>query len=522
MSTAQRLLAVLSIVLGAIMSTGAIIATQNGEPEQRMQRAKQLTEQGNWKQASDIYAKLALDPAVEGELAARALNGQVQCQMQLNRVDQLDETLKAVLAARPNDWQVLQSAAQLLMQTQHQGIVADQKFTRGYSQRNGGVFIQTLEQDRLQSLQWYLVAIEKAKQSGLADDSSKLGQLYLEFADTLILGRTGQQAWQLQAATDLTASPNYLDLDAVGYAPARFAPANDDVPVTYSVPGSWEASVNDGQRYRWALSKVTGSKVTGKPEALAALRRWADFLNSQFSVETLQQDMWFFQRPAGSSDKEQVDGIAAIHTLADDEAIAKLSTGIKRFKLADEFNPIHQYKLLAASESKEYAEPALSVLYQTFLDRRQYPKAAAMMRESIDRFGAGEQGYKLTQLNEIIQPRVSFDAAEAQVAGKPTELSLRFRNANQIEFTAWSVDVEKLFADTKQAYRQLANQQKPNFGGVPDRYPPNLESPGEIFSRPEIDRYVKGQAANWQQALEPRENHWDRRIQAKTPLVKAG
>ena len=437
--------------------------------------------------------------------------------MQLNQVDQLDAALKAAVEARPNDWQVLRGAANLLTQTQHQGIVADQKFTRGYSQRNGGVFIQTLEQDRLQALKWLLLAIEKAKQSGLAEDSNKLGQLYLNLADTLILGRSGQQAWQLQAATDLTSTPNYTDLDSPGYAPSRFAPATDDGPITYSVPSSFEAATNDGERYRWALSSVKGT-----PESSGAIRRWADFLNSQFSVETLEQDMWFFQRSPGGHDKDQVEGIAAIHTLADDETIAKLSTGIKRFKLTDEFNPIHQNQLLVASTDRSYAEPALSVLFQIFLDRRQYPKAAAMLRQSIERFGAGEGNNKTEQLNNIIQPRVSFDPVESQVAGKPTELSLRFRNAKDIEFTAWSVDVEKLFADTKQSYKQLANQQKPNFGGVPDQYPPTLESPGEVFSKPEIDRYVKGQAAKWQQALEPRENHWDRRIQIKTPLVKAG
>jgi len=499
------------------MSTGAMMVTQNGEPEERMQRAKELAEQGNWKQAGEIYAKLTLDPSADAETASRSLAGQALCQLQLNQVDQLDAVLKAAVAARPNDWQVLQGAALLLMQTQHQGVVADQRFTRGYSQRNGGGLIQTLDQDRLQALKWLLVAIEKAKASGLAEDSSKFGQLYLNFADTLILGRAGQQAWQLQASTDLKAEPDYIDIDSLDYTPARFAPAIDDVPITYSVPDSFEAAPNDGGRFRWAIAQAKGDR-----EKLGAIRRWAEFLNSQFAVETLQQDMWFFQRSTGTNDKGQVEGIAAVHTLTDDETIAKLSTGIKRFKLADEFNPIHQYQLLAASENKEYAEPALSILFQTFLDRRQYPKAAAMMRQSIDRFGPGPQNYKLDQLNNIIQPRVSFDPVGSQVAGKPTELSLLFRNANEIEFTAWSVDIEKLFTDSKLSYRNLANRQKPNFGGTPDQQPPWLESPGELFSRPEIDRYVKGQAATWQQTLEIRENHWDRRIQIKTPLSKAG
>ena len=260
MSTGQRLVSALFIGMGAIMSTGAMIATKNGEPDERMQRAQKLTAQGNWKQAGEIYAKLTLDPSADAETAARSLAGQALCQLQLNRVDQLDAVLKAAIAARPNDWQMLQGAAMLLVQTQHQGVVADQQFTRGYSQRNGGMFIQTLEQDRLQALKWLRVAIEKAKVSGLAEDSSKFGQLYLNFADTLVLGRAGQQAWQLQASTDLNAEPNYIDIDSTGYAPARFAPAIEDVPITYSVPASFEAAQNDGGRFRWALAQAKGDR----------------------------------------------------------------------------------------------------------------------------------------------------------------------------------------------------------------------------------------------------------------------
>ena len=522
MSTGQRWIAAFFLgfvaTITATLITGAMaIARQDGEPEERMKRAQILTEQGNWKQAGEIYAKLTVDPAVDAPTAARSFAGQALCQLQLNQVEQLDAALQAAVTARPNDWQVLEGAAMLLIQTQHQGVVADQRFTRGYSQRTGGVLIQTLEQDRLQAIKWLQAAIAKAKQSGLAEDAAELGQLYLNFADALILSRTGQLAWQLQAATDLEATPNYVDIDAPGNAPARFAPALDNVPVTYSVPDTFDAAVNDGGRFRWALVQAKGARPR-----LGAIRRWADFLQSQFSVDTLQQDMWLFQRSKGGDEQDQAAGIAALHTLADDETIAKLSTGIKRFKLTDEFNPIHQYQVLAASDQQEYAELALSVLHQIFLDRRQYVKAAAMMRQSIDRFGAGPLNHKLDQLNNIIQPRMSFDPVESQVAGKPTELSLLFRNANEVEFSAWSVDIEKLFADSKQAYRQLAGRQKPNFGGIPDQQPPMLESPGELFTRPEIDRYVKGRVATWQQTLEPRENHWDRRIQIKTPLDKAG
>ena len=90
-----------------------------------------------------------------------------------------------------------------------------------------------------------------------------------------------------------------------------------------------------------------------------------------------------------------------------------------------------------------------------------------------------------------------------------------FRNAKKAEFTAWAVDIEALFAATKAHFKLPEPRRNQNFS-MP------LSVPFNFFQGKEIDRFVKGQVATWDETLEPRENHWDRRITVKTPIEKAG
>ncbi len=513
-----RLAAICGCIYVIAMAAFAL-AIQTGGPADQEKRAQQFTRDSNWKQAAEIYANLSTDPKADSELASRSLAGLVRCQIQLNQIEQLDAALLAAVAARPNDWRILKTAANLLMQSQHNGIVADQKFTRGYSQRNGGAYISVEAQDRLQALKWLWEAIKQAKVQGLEEASEDVTRIYLELADALLLNRSGQFSWQLQSLTDLAGSANYLEIAEMQYTATRFAPVTESGdPVLYAIPESWENAKSDGERLRWVLAKAQ----QGDGPKLSAIRRWADFLHSQFSVDTLQQDFWFFRRPIDDAEQSRDKGIAEIHTLGENETVAKLASGIKRFNLTDEFNPIRQYEMLAKSDAREYAEPALSSLYYTFLNRRQYSKAAQWISESIQRFGDDAQSSKKNQLESIVNPRCAFDPIEAQLAGKPAELGFIFRNAKSVDFTAWAVDIEKILAETKQHFRDAATRRDSGFGGVKNQQPPQLESPSTLFSGKEIDRYVKGQVASWQQALEPRQDHWDRRIQIETPLKKAG
>src|SRR5439155_1290862 len=97
------------------------------------------------------------------------------------------------------------------------------------------------------------------------------------------------------------------------------------------------------------------------------------------------------------------------------ETIAKLASGIKRFELPDEFNPIKLYQQIVTEPKTGYGEDALRQLAQVFANRRQYPRAATYWKESIDKFGDREQ-HKKQGLDQIAGNWGAFEVTTSQPA----------------------------------------------------------------------------------------------------------
>ncbi len=506
------------LVFGGIVSV--VRGLESQEAKAAMIQAQQLLQDRNYAEAAEKFRSVLRDADAEIPQVLEAMKSLQLCQQQLGLVSQLDSDLAMALQRHPDSYQVLELAAAQILVAQHWGVIADQKFTRGYDRgmaRNGASIV-AVEQDRLQALQWLVKAIQLADNNGVAPTSSNYADLQLALSDTLLNGRGRMQEWRLQSLTDISAAPNYLDIDSNDNAPLRAAPVDAaGAPVLYSMPQSWSEAKSDGERLRWALSRA----ALCDEKRNQAKFRWAEFLNHQFSVDTLQQDAWLF-RQRSTDDLDKGEGVAAIHTLNETETIAKLASGIQRFTLADEFNPIKIYQEIAESKG-DYAERADWQLIQISLNRRQYPQAAARLEQHIALYGDTTQPTKRELLDNIREPRIDLAPVSTQPAGKPAKLSLLFRNATQIAFTARRVDVERILLDTKNFYRNY-NPQQPNnsFGGRKNESPPDLNSPGSLFGKSRIENYLLEQIAEWNQPLEPRDNHWDRRIEVATPLMKAG
>ena len=163
----------------------------------------------------------------------------------------------------------------------------------------------------------------------------------------------------------------------------------------------------------------------------------------------------------------------------------------------------------------------MSMLANIYTNRRQYKKAAAVWRESIERFG-DSRSHKRQQLQNIEDPRGTFDPVSTKLAGKNAELSLVFRNATQASFTAHQVDVELLLSDTKAYFKSLTRGRENSFNGKRGWSPPSVQDPSQLFNEQTLGKYASKQVAEWKLPLKPRENHWDRRIDVETPLTKPG
>jgi alpha-2-macroglobulin len=525
-------------------------AQQAKEPNVLRSEAEQLRRQGNWNDALARLRGLVADPNVPGAEAAQDLKAAVECLQQLGLLEQLDPLVESALATHPASWQVLAQAARSLRDAPHYGMIFDGQFVRSPQRRDSGRWITVQEQDRQRALALLVEAIslatgerleatiataEKAAAAEAGNAAPRgtgeeVAGLMLETFRELLNSRSDRFAWRLQTKTPLDAAPDYLDFDAPQHWPARFASVDEaGQPIFWQQPEAWSQAGSDAERLRYLLGQIQNLDAQTYTQARF---EWAALVDSQFSVDTLQEEVWLMRSlsvraaaDAAADGKQQgeadVQGsILALHTLGTNETIAKLASGIRRFELPDEFNSLRIFQELAQEKSTT-GEMAAQRLVQIFLNRRQFPQAAEVLRAAIERFG-DEHGNRRDQLNNIVQPRGAFDPAPTQPAGTEAKLSFVFRNAKQANFTAHAVDLEKLLADIKAFYRAMERGQQPGFGGKPDTGAPAIEHPAELFSGQKLDRYVGGEVASWTLELQPRENHWDRRIDVTTPLQKSG
>src|SRR5262249_47950385 len=150
-------------------------------------------------------------------------------------------------------------------------------------------------------------------------------------------------------------------------------------------------------------------------------------------------------------------GTFALHTLKDDETIARLANGIKRFSVPDEFNWIKVYRAIAGRGKSGQGEQARNHLAEISENRRQYPKAAEAWKDAIADYGPGQTAWRQQRLDQIVNNWGQFEAFSDQPAGKKATLDYRFRNGKKVAFEAHSVNVDKLLGDVKAYLKNAPN-----------------------------------------------------------------
>jgi uncharacterized protein YfaS (alpha-2-macroglobulin family) len=496
---------ILSLALAFATAASAADAPPT-EPASR-EKALKLQKDGNFKDAYDLFRALALEPRTEQGQAATDLRKAVECLQRLNRLNEEDALLEDAIKAHAGQWRLLAGAADLYLEGNHYGFIIAGNFERGHH-RGGGRYVNAFERDRVRALQLYRDAI--AKSAG-DKDAAAVADVYLRFAQALQFSRGYYEAWRLQYLTDLAALPDYDEGYAYYSGESRGAPVDENnAPVLYRIPKGWDEAANDGERWRWLLIQAMELAPNRTNEIL---KRWADFLHQQFGVQTCagHAGIWGQQDPDKTGKGPQT---YALHTLGEDETLAKLASGIRRFKLADEFNPIRIYRRIADNPQTGQGEAAVGALAQLFEDRRQYPTAAECWRRSIKEYGPGHQDWKLKRLDQIVGSWGQFEPATAQPAGRGAVFEFRFRNAASVAFEARAVDVKKLLADVK-AYIKSAPR---NLDW--DRM--NIADIGYRLVQGKGDEYLGKPVANWELPLQPRPQHFDKRVTVTTPLQRPG
>jgi uncharacterized protein YfaS (alpha-2-macroglobulin family) len=478
-------------------------------PDAAREQSRKAHSAGNFRDAYAGYRKLALDRGADRLHVAGDLDMAVTCLQQLGRAAEIDEFREAVIEVHQGNWRLLQGAATSYLNTDHHGFIVAGKFLRG-GRRGGGRFVSALQRDRVRALQLMQLALPLALKD---DDRAAVSQLHLEFAQAIAMGATYGEAWRLQALTDLAQLPDYDEGNSWGRGSTQGAPVDaEGNPVLHHIPKSFEASQSDGERWRWMLAQTVELNPQRRSEIDLL---FANFLHEQFGVQTMAQ----FGRWPGGGDldddgKKNESGTYALFTLGEDETIARLATGIKRFKLPDEFNFIHICQEIAGRGKSVYGERALELLCQTFEDRRQYVRAAEFWKRLIAEYGPGNNNHRQDRLDQIVGNWGRFDPVRTQPAGKGATVDFRFRNGTRVSFEAAEINVSKLLADVKAYLKKSPGQL--------DHHKLNIGDLGYRLVQQNEQEYLGAKVAAWELELKPRPRHVDERITVTTPLQKPG
>ncbi|MEX0726068.1 MAG: alpha-2-macroglobulin, partial [Planctomycetaceae bacterium] len=510
------------ISLVAVCFIGVLWGKAEQPARERRSEAKKQFDAGNYNDAYKIYRDLALDPASDAKRVGSDLLNARNCLYNLARTDEVDKFREEVIQVHSKNWRLLQTAAQSFIDEQHFGYIIAGEFHRG-NRRGDGQFVNSIERDRVRALQLMQQASQRIEGEPNRD---AVAAFYFDYAGIWMAGREYGNAWKLQALTDLTELPDYEEGQRHiiygrrgfggwgGGDVQRGAPVDaEGNPVLHTVPESFEAAQSDGQRWRWFLSLAETVNPQLKSRVTLTV---AEFLWTQFGVQTIARFGYF--PPAGpvdeDDDKHEKTGPYALHTLGDDETIARLATGIKRFVLPKEFSFVALYQQVADGEKGSYAQQALEKLAQIFEDRRQYPRAAEYWKKCIADYGPGNDNYREKRLQQIVGDWGRFEPGEMQAAGRGGIVNFRYRNGDKVSFEAYPIKIDKLLGDVK-AYIKSRPQQL-------DWQRLNLDDLGYRFVQENQEQYTGERVAQWQLELDPPADHFDDQVTVTTPLQKSG
>jgi hypothetical protein len=501
----DRRVVVIGLVNGLVLVVGIAIAQVASRPVNRNDLNTLFT-QGNYKDAYEGYKKLALAANADRVLVGSDLKRAVECLVHLGRVDEADAMREASVAAHPGNWRLLQAAAESYFDSDHTGYLVAGKFHRG-EHRGGGRYVGSYERDRTRALQLF----DQGSAAARSDpDRVAMGHYLLSFARVLMGNRADRDSWKLQSLTPLDTLPDYDEDAYSSWMPqASAAPVEaDGTPVFYPMPETFAKAKNDGQRWRWALVRA----YEANPGLLNTVRSTrAAFLLTQFGTQTILASPHGFGTP---DPLDKATAPYAFETLREEETTARLATGIKRFSLPDEFNPIKIYQAIAAEPTTGHGEEALNALASIFENRRQFDRSAQYLAKSRDLYGDRRDGWKAKHLNQILGAWGQFDGHGIFPAGRASSLGFRFRNGRRVHFEAHEVRFDKLLADVKQYLSSNASEL--------DWQRVNIDDVGFRVFTLNQQQYMGRPVAGWDVNLDPSPGHVDRQISVTTPLQKAG
>jgi hypothetical protein len=478
-------------------------------------KANLIFDKGNYRDALAIYQREFAKKAIRGEeesIAIKAIGNASAAFVQLGEEDGSDDFFEMVVAKNKASWRLLRSVAGHYNSQSGNGYILNGQFKRGYARAGGVKQLNSKARDRVRAIQLLLEALKVAEQAKSIYQSSPeaLALIYRDLTQLFISANPHQ-------LSDLETLPEYQEYEHFySWEKPRYAPVDKkQQPIFFYTPTSFESAKSDGERWRWVLGE---REKLGGGERDAAQIEMAKFLVTQFGTQTLAGA--FIPQMVLSEgkklDEEAATSIYAVETLSDEETIARLATGIKRFKMPSEFNPILILKGLDYPSSAQHLY-ALELLANIYENRRQFRQAASYWKKLLE-IAPGERKRSYQEsLSQIVGAWGQFEGEYDQAAsGEEIELTYRFRNATSVKLEAYKIDAEKLLDDVIQYIKKQSdyynlNYQKINVAGLRD----HLVEENSF-------KYISKKSLAWSIELDPAPNHFDKLVKIKAPLKEGG
>ena len=299
--------------------------------------------QGHFNDAYEGYRSLALDPKTEPDRVGADLRRPSSAWASSGGSMRSNAFREAVVAVHPGNWRLLQAAAESYLIT----ITARRLHRRGqvpsrWSSRRRPVRRLEHERDRARALQLLLQGLDlapdrpRSRRGGPLPPDARPGPDG-QPGDSTTPGGSRASRRSMSCPTTTT-----IHVPMTRSASRRTCRARRDAGL---LPGPRE--LRKGQERRRALAVGT-RPGRSTPTPACSTRRARTWPVSCSASSALRQSPAnaIGGEPLRRSSQSPRDPYASRH-LGDDETIARLATGIKRFKLPDEFNPIKIYQTIA-------------------------------------------------------------------------------------------------------------------------------------------------------------------------------
>ncbi|MCC8165008.1 MAG: alpha-2-macroglobulin [Planctomycetes bacterium] len=491
------LAALASILAVSGLADGADGPTAPDQPVSRAD-AREMYAKGFSAEAGEAFFRLAVDPASGAKNASEDLRFAIKAFMFVRDGARAAAVLNAVDTAWPTSWRVQTTIADVWNRIEYQPWLDS---PMSPLQRNP-------ERVRVENINRLIAAQAHFNNAFDPATEAERAEVYRLLASVILSGRNDDLAWRLTEKTDLS-DPLLYDDAPMNYSyPRRSAPVNPDgTPVYHHIPASWDEATTDGERWRWAIEQMAAHGDSGGRDLA-----FGRFLLGQFGVQTMNLGPSF----GNDADAAGDTGPFAVRTLRDDETIAKLATGLKRFTMPDEFNFIRRLQAVRENGDESERARAIAVLAGIYENRQQYGRAADLWRELTAYPATHGVPDAEAALRRIVDNNGLLETGPVAPAGKTTTLSYLFRNGTAVHFRARRLDEKKLLNDI---VLQLKQGDDNIFQNYTLRRPAML---GRRVVEADEDKYVGDTVAEWDVALEPLRDHYSRRVMVDLPFNQAG